>query len=79
LSYPEVSTARQLAAAAMAFPVGAAIGLSVYHLLGGLRRTGAIGAFLARWWGWYSGLVAGLTAAVAIAGPYMFARGTASS
>ena len=72
--YPEVSSASQLGAFAVAFPVGAAVGLGIHALLGGLRRHGAIGRFFARWWAWYAGLTAALTASVAIAGPYVFAK-----
>jgi hypothetical protein len=72
--YPEVSVGTQLAAAAVAFPVAIAVGLGIHALLRNLRRRGAIGAFFARWWAWFAALVAGLGVAVAIAGPYVFAR-----
>jgi len=73
--YPEVPAGTQFAAVVVAFPVAIAVGLGIHTLLRGLRRRGAVGAFLARWWAWFAALVAGMGAAVGIAGPYMFARG----
>ena len=74
--YPKVPVGTQLAAAALGFPVGIAVGLGIYALLRGLRRRGAFGAFLARWWAWFAGLVAGIGTAVGVAGPYVFAGPT---
>ena len=69
--YRDVDTETQVLALGLAFAVGAPIGLGVYALLRPLRRRGRAGRFVAQVWAWWLALVAGLTAAVAVGGPYV--------
>ena len=74
--YPEPSAPAKVLGLVASFPVGGLVGGLTYWALGAFRRVGAFPAFLARWWAWYVGLLAGLGTAVAIAGPYLLAGPT---
>jgi hypothetical protein len=71
--YPEVSALREIGAMLAAFAVGAPVGLVCYRRLERLSEKGRAGRFVAQFCAWWLGLGAGIAAAVAVAGVYVFA------
>ena len=71
--FPQVSLVREIGAAISAFVVGAAVGLGCYKTLNRLSEKGRVGRFVAQFCSWWLGIGAGIAAAVAVGGAYVFA------
>jgi hypothetical protein len=73
--YPEVSTLRQFVAWMGGVAVAIPAGFGLASLLRTVREAGRASRFIADLWvGWVAAFL-GVTIAVAIAGPYLFAEG----
>ena len=68
----DVSSGRQIGAAAAAFVVGVPLGLYCYHRLAPLAARSRPGRFVAQFISWWLAIGAGLAVAAAVGTPYVF-------